>query len=611
MISQLLSSLILASSPQITLNVDASQAPLHIVHTQETMKVTPGPFSVNFAQWIPGQHQPTGKIDALADLHFYVHGKEIPWRRDLVDLYQFHLNIPANAHHLYIKFDFLAPSSDEFLCVVNWYNFALFPSQGDLHQVIAKTTLKLPTGWKEAGSLDVASKDEDENEISFKPVSISWLFDHPVLTGKYLLKHPITAKNSNWGEHAIDIVADSPSDLKVSPELAKDLRHLVQQERTVFGNVGHYRKYHWLLTLSNRMGSFGVEHHECSDDRIFESALTSPFGVHGFLAILLPHEFFHSWNGKFRRPAGLVNDGFTKPMKDDGLWVYEGLTDYYGEVMAVRSGFWTEQNFMQNMFRSYTSVLGPGRLWKPLQDTADFEPYTGGPGLVGGQGGNYWRAERRGDDYYPEGDLLWLAVDVKIMQLTDGKKNLDDFLPLFAGGREGKNGVVAMKPYHMSELFADLNKVVHYDWKGYLETRLQRKTPQPPISGIINGGYKIVNSDGGKAAGGFNAPLIYSLGISVGQDGKIFNEWIDSPAYKAGIGPAMSIVTVDGKTFTYALLKDAVVRAEKSPDPIVLTLRENNVMTTATIDYHGGLQIPHFVKDKSGPDLIKEILAPR
>jgi len=594
------------SSP-IILNVDATQAPMHIIHTDEMIPMHSGDQSLNFAQWIPGNHTPSGDIGALAGLHFYVNGTEIPWRRDLVDMYKFHFIMPSSGSVIEAKFDYLSPSSDAVLDTINWYETALFPNDQDLHRVIMQTNLTLPDGWKEGGTLDIDS--QSANTIHFKPQSVSWLYDHPILTGKYLIEHPITDASSDDGEHAIDIVAESPDDLVISPEFATDLHNLVQQERAPFGNVGHYRKYHWLLTLTNGLGAFGVEHHECSDDRINEDTLTSGNGLHGFLAILLPHEFFHSWNGKFRRPIGLVNGGFTKPMEDDGLWVYEGLTEYYGEVMAARSGFWNEQQFMANMFSNYYSVIGPGRTWKPLQDTADFE-------ANGGRGGGRQAAYgsfRRGSDYYAEGSLIWLETDVKIRQLTNGGKSLDDFLKLYAGESQGANGVVAMKPYKADEIYALLNKVTPYDWKGFLESRLNDKNPVPPLGGIENGGYKLTYSDGSQSGGSrrFGANFTTSIGLAVGAGGVISNEWVGSPAYNAGVGATMTIVTVNGQPYSADILRQAIIDNETTPSLIKLTLKQGKYTTEVTINYQGGLHIPAFEKDNSKPDIISNILAPR
>src|SRR3954464_11014427 len=477
----------------MTLDVDATDAPLKILHATATMPARPGAMTLFYPKWIPGEHMPSGPIANLTGLHVFADGQELEWRRDLVEMNAFGVTVPGGAKTLPAKYDYVVPtgggafgstaSANAKIAVINWYTVGLYPMGDSPAAITVKATLKAPAGWKHGGSLDIDRGDGQT--IAYAPTSLELLNDHPVLLGEHFRSITLWPAGSGPREHVLDVVADSEWALQFPQSRIDAYKKIVLEERRVFGDVGHYRKYHWLLTLSDNLGSFGVEHHECADDRVAENTFVDDDTAKRS-SLLLPHEFFHSWNGKARRPVGLVTGGYEKPMRDDLLWVYEGLTEYYGELLAARGGLITTEDWIDELAADALSVSGPGRTWRPLQDTADSAPYLY---LAGGG----WGGWRRGTDFYAEGALIWLEADVNIRRLTGGKKTLDDFCALFHG--QGDNGRVWVKGYTEKDVFDALSEVAPYDWKGFFEARLRAKSAGLPLGGVEGAGYRLVYSD--------------------------------------------------------------------------------------------------------------------
>jgi predicted metalloprotease with PDZ domain len=600
--------------PLMTLDVDASDAPKKLLHATMTMAAKPGGMTLFYPKWIPGEHMPSGPIANLTGLHVFADGKEIDWRRDLVEVNAFHVQVPPLAKTLTAKYDYAVPASggafgslpstNAKIAVINWYTVGLYPMGENPDFITVKATLKAPAGWKHGGSLDVDAVDG--TTIRYKPTPLSTLNDNPVLLGEHFRSITLWPAGSPAGEHVIDVVADSDWALQFPEARIEAYKRIVLEERRVFGDVGHYRKYHWLLTLSDNLGAFGVEHHECADDRVAENTFVDDDAAKRS-SLLLPHEFFHSWNGKARRPAGLTTGGYEKPMQDDLLWVYEGLTNYYGELLSARGGLISAQEWMEEIASDALSVSGPGRTWRPLQDTADSSPflYTAGGG---------WAGWRRSTDFYNEGTLIWLDADVTIRRLTNNKKTLDDFLTLFHG--QGDNGRVWVKSYTAMDVFAALDEVARYDWKGFFEKRLSGKSADLPLGGVDGGGYRLVYTDAPNMFtdpwaldGGLNA--LGSLGIHVGADGTVDNAWPGSPAYTAGISNGMKIVAVNGRRSSTDELKRAIAASKDTPAPMEFIVENGSYFTVAKVDYHGGLKYPHLQRVADKADVLTQIAAPR
>src|SRR5262249_3792290 len=411
-----------------------------------------------------------------------------------------------------------------------------------------------------------------------------------VLLGEHFRSITLWPAGSAAGEHVLDVVADSEGALQFSQPRIEAYKQIVREERRGFGGARHYRKYHWLLTLSDNLGSFGVEHHECADDRVAESTFVDD-DLAKRSSLLLPHEFFHSWNGKARRPAGLVNGGYERPMKDDLLWVYEGLTNYYGELLAARAGLISVQEWFDEIAADAMAVRAPGRTWRPLQDASDSAPflYTAGGGWSG------WRRQVSGGlpSFYAEGTLIWLEADVIIRTLTSGRKTLDDFCAAFHG--QNDNGKVWVKAYEAEEVYRTLTAIAPYDWKGFFEKRLHETTAAIPLGGVEAGGYKLVYTDAPNIFtdpwtldGGLNA--YGSLGIHVAADGTVDDPWPGMPAFDAGISNGMKIIAVNGRRFSHDELARALRASKDAPEALEFIVENGSYFKSVKVNYHGGLR---------------------
>jgi predicted metalloprotease with PDZ domain len=586
----------------ISLTVDATKTPEKVLHSHEVIPVVTGPLTIYYPKWIPGEHGPEGPISSVTGLHFEGNGKEIPWTRDLLDVFTFHVDIPAGVTQLEANFDFIEPegnSATDKLTVLEWNDVVLYPAGTIAQQLSYDAKLILPDGWKFGTPLPVDS--QSGNQVSFKPISLDLLVDSPVVAGEYYRAIDLTPPGEPI-HHEIDMVADSEVALNMSPELQKDMTNLVAESGKLFG-TRHYRDYHFLFTLSDHVAHFGLEHHESNDSRLPERALISPEAGMA-LGGLLAHEFVHSWNGKFRRPADLTVPYYEQPMETDLLWGYEGLTDYLGPLLAARSGLWTPDEYHEYL-ASIAASLGPGRpgrTWRPLLDTA-----IGEPGMNGGRG---WFDWRRGTDYYDEGDLLWLEVATIIHRESHGEKSIDDFCHAFHGG---PNNGPEVKTYTFDELVAALNAIAPFDWAAFFHTRLTSISPQAPIGGIENGGWRVTFSGEPSKLSGRRGAItdVYSVGLQLGPDGSVIDSIFGGPAFDAGISSGMKVIGVNDRVYTHDILEDAIKASKDSSKPISLLVVNDDYIKTSTINYHGGERYPHLVRNDQKPDYLDELIKPR
>jgi predicted metalloprotease with PDZ domain len=608
--------LVLLSSPigraadpptPVTLEVDLSDLGRRLVHTKVSFSGTPGPLTLNYPRWVPGTHSPIGPVSEQVGLRVKAGGKTLDWKRDDVDTHAYRTAVPEGAETVEVEFDLLLQppgagrglgsaltDATPKLAVLNWNEVLVYPKGDDVMKRPFHPTVILPTGWKYGTAL--GTEKADGNRVAFKPVGMEELVDSPLICGEHVKEIPLGPK------HRIVLACDSEAGLKVPDETQAAWKRLVLETGKLFG-TRHYRTYTFLLALSNHVANFGLEHHESSDNRLPELGLTTP-AVKIFSAILLPHEFTHSWNGKFRRPADMITADFQQPEKTRLLWVYEGLTNYYGEVLATRCGLRTDEEARDALALTADQMAASrGRAWRPLDDTAAAN-FTILPAPRG------WSAYRRSLDYYPEGTLIWLEADVLIRTKTEGKKSLDDFCRLFHGGAGGKPEV---KGYTFDDLTKALNQVVEYDWAGHLTRRVSRPTESPPLDGITGAGWKLTYSEkptpASEAAEGFAKAL--NLGSSVGlfmAGGKVVDVVPDSPATKAGLAPGVTIVAVNGRDYTDALFKEAVA-ATKTGGKLELLTKSGDFYKTITVAYDGGLRYPRLERG-SGPDVLGEILKP-
>jgi len=594
----------------ITLSVDATEAPRKLFHARMTMPVSPGPMTLVYPKWIPGEHGPTGPIINLAGLKITGSGKIIPWRRDDVEMYAFHFEVPAGVREIEVALDFLSPtfaggftagaSTTSHLAIVTWNQLLLYPEGANISDVTFKTNLTLPAGWKFGTSLPVSN--QSASRVDFAPVSLERLVDSPVLAGEYFLAIPLSANPSN----EIDIAADNNADLAISPELTTALKRVVSEAVSLFGAT-HYTHYHFLLTLSDHTAHFGLEHHESNDSRVSERALLDE-ALRDVSLGVLPHEFVHSWNGKYRRPAGLATPNYQEPMKGELLWVYEGLTEYLGNLLAARSGLWTEQQYRDHLAEVAADLdQRPGRMWRPLIDTTIaaqllyFAP-------------DEWGSVRRGVDFYDEGWLIWLDVDTKIRELSGGAKTLDDFCKRFHGAPSTEPMV---KTYTFDEVANTLNEVAPFDWRNFLTTRLNSTDFHAPLGGIERSGWNLAYQP---KPNGFlkdyeqvrrGVELGYSIGLRLNEDGRIADVIEGMAAAKAGIGPGMKVLGVNGKAYSADILREAI---KKTTDPrhrkIDLTIDNEGHLENHQLTYAEGEKYPVLQRDATRPDVLTRIIAP-
>ncbi len=597
--------------PTITVSVDASDAPRKIFHAQLTIPAAPGTLTLYYPKWIPGEHGPTGPIEDLAGLKFTANGQILKWRRDLLDGWKFHIEVPAGVSTVNAALDFISPTGQEGLftggasatdkmTVLSWNTVLLYPAGWTSDELTYQASLRLPDGWKFGTPLPVAS--QSGAELKFNPVSLTMLVDSPVIAGEYLRVVPL----SENPRQEMDIAADSPADLDAPQDELDHYKALTDQALKLFG-AQHFRDYHFIYSLSNHVAHFGLEHHESNDSRSSERSLVDA-DPRLLASGLLSHEYVHSWNGKYRRPADLTTPDYEKPMQDDLLWVYEGLTSYLGDTLSARSAIRTPDQFRDNLaFMAARLDHVPGRTWRNLQDTAD-----GVPSMQGAP--PQWESWRREVDYYDEDVLNWLWVDTIIREQTHGQKSMDDFCHLFHGGQSGPPEV---KTYTFDDVVATLNQVASYDWRGFWTERLTNHGPGAPLTGIERSGWKLVYDETPselvkarkREEREINAE--YSIGLLLDESGKIVDTVEGMPAAKAGIGPGMKLLAVNGHRFSAENLSEALKIGKNSSDPLELLVENTDYYKIYKLDYHGGEKYPHLVRDESKPDVLSEIITPK
>ena len=595
-----------ATPPTVTLSVDATSAPRKIFHATLKIPASTGDLTLYYPKWIPGEHAPDGPVVDLAGLKFTAGENILKWRRDLLDGFTIHVEVPPGVTDVDVQLDFLSPatleggfsagsSATDKMAVISWNQVLLYPKGWKSDDINYTASLKLPSGWRFGTPLPVAS--QSGSEIHFATVSLTTLVDSPVITGEFLKVVPLAQDPPT----EMDIAADSAAALEAPPEVWDHYKNLVEQANKLFG-AHHYRDYHFLYSLSDHVAHFGLEHHESDDSRVEERGLVDE-NMRKQVAGLLPHEYVHSWNGKYRRPADLATPDYQQPMQDDQLWVYEGLTSYLGDVLTARSGLLHPDQERDNLALIAAGLdHTPGRVWRNLQDTADAARQLYFSSRA-------WHSWRRTVDFYDEDVLNWLWADVIIRQQTKGKKNLDDFCKLFHGVPSSGPMV---KTYTFDDVVNTLNQVVAYDWRGFWTERLTNHGPGAPLGGIEGSGWKLVYDEtpsemqrGGEA---HFTDATYSLGLELREDGGITDTIEGMPAAQAGIGPGMKLIAVNGRRFSGEVLREALKTGKNSSAPLELLVENTDYYKTYKLDYHGGERYPHLVRDESKPDLLSDIL---
>jgi predicted metalloprotease with PDZ domain len=595
----------------IRIHVDLTDAPRNIYHAHLQFPAHAGTMDLVFPKWIPGNHRPSGPIAALTGIRMEAAGKPLAWQRDPIDMYQFHVEVPVGVTSIDASLDAITtqdsaggggPAASSNILDLNWNAVVLYPKGAPSDDVQFQPSVTLPAGWKFGTALPEPRVKGDE--VEFATIPLTTLIDSPLIAGLHYRRVELS-KPGETPVHVMDVVADSETDLAMSPEDLAAYQKLVVESGLLFG-ARHYRQYHFLYTLSDQVGGHGLEHHESNDSATSERTLLDP-DVHVLNADLVPHEFVHSWNGKYRRPAGLATPNYQEPMIGDLLWIYEGLTEYLGPMLAARSGLWTPEQYRDALAQTAAELdHRTGRQWRSLEDTARSVQILR---LAGPQ----WTSWRRSLDYYPEGELIWLEVDATIRQQTHGQKSLDDFCRRFHGGESGPPKVV---PYKFEDVVNVLNEVAPYDWAGLLRQRVGLTSTHAPLGGIDRGGWKLVYNDRpniivhaiDKLAK--RADLSYSLGITVAQDGRFQDVIVGSPAYQSGLGPGMKLIAVNGRKWSPPILRAALRASKNSDQPIDLLVENAQFFKTYSIAYHEGEKNPHLERVDGQPDILSDIVKP-
>jgi predicted metalloprotease with PDZ domain len=593
----------------IVLKVDATNTAQQIFQVRETIPAQPGKLTLLYPQWVVGNHGPSGALSQFAGLKVSANGQPLTWVRDTVNVYAFHIEVPQGASSVEVEFQYLSPTEaaqgrttmTNDILGVQWQSVTLYPAGYDSRKITMQANLTVPSGWQYGTALETASRNGDQ--ITFKPLDLEAMLDSPLFAGRYFRRIDLDP-GARIPVH-LNVVADSADQLEATPEQIAPHRALIQQAYKLF-NSQHYKHYDFLFAISDEFGGIGREHHQSSENGVKLGYFTD-WSKHEARRELLPHEFAHSWNGKFRRPADQNVPNFNTPLQNSLLWVYEGQTQYWGAVLAARSGLIKAEHTRDMLAATaarYDNVKG--REWRAVQDT------TNDP-IVNGRRAQGWNNWQRAEDYYSEGQLIWLDADTLIRELSGDKRSLNDFARRFFGVDDGVN---VAKHYTFEDVVRELNAIQPYDWTSFLRSRLDGHGPGAPLAGLARAGWKLVYTekptDFLKALEeqSKSANFQYSLGFSVGADGKLEAFQWEGLGFKAGLSGGSTLVAVNGRAYKPELLRAAVTAAKTSKEPINLLVKKGNLYQTYAFDYHDGLKYPRLERISATPDRLEAILQP-
>jgi len=591
-----------------TLVLDARNVGRGLMTATMQIPVKPGAFTFVYPKWVPGEHGPTGPLDNISELKVSAGGRTLDWHRDLVDMYAFHVDVPRGVDTLNVQFTVLVNSAGDRmatanLAIVNWNRVLFYQADTNSHKVWFKPSIILPDGWSYGTALP--GPQQSGPRIDFAEVALNMLVDSPLDMGRYY-KH-IELWRDGSAYQMLDAFADKPQDLDIPDKLIAEYKHMTPQALALYGSR-HWNDYHSLLTLSDQIGFQGIEHHQSSDDRAPDDFMTDPKEQ---LAAgdLLTHEFSHSWNGKYRRPADLTTLNFQIPERTDLLWVYEGMNQYLGDLLSFRSQIRKPSDYPEYLASLYATLASePGRDTEPLIDTTTAAPY------LYQAAGSYPSIRRTAGDFYGEGELLWLDIDTLIREKTHGGKSLDTFLHLYSA--PALTGPIT-KTYTRADIERLLNEVVPNDWHAFIQKRVYEVAPTPPQGELARSGWQLVYTDkpnrfmeADDALRHMNNQW-YTYGIRIGKDGAVTDVREGSPAWNAGMAPGMKIAAVDGQAYDEDALKYVLTQAEHSNAATAFLVQQDDWYRTVDVDYHGGPKYPHLVRINGTPDMLAQIMAPR
>lgn len=604
-----------ARGSDLTVRIDAREVESKRVHTFMTLAVKPGPLTLVFAKWIPGEHGPTGPLESMIRLEIKAHGERLTWSRDPLNMYALRVAVPRGVDHLEVLMDsglategggFTAgPTSSAQLAVISWNQFLLFPGGVDADKVSVSASIIAPEGWTVVCALD--SKAGPSGAREFEGSTVARLIDSPVQMGRYAKLFELKGSEPRPDiKQSLSVMADSAAALTAPDDFAQGYSRLVAENGALFGSRV-YRHYTWLLTLSDHVAHFGLEHHESSDDRTDENALSEP-DLRMDVAELLGHEYVHSWNGKYRRPQGLLSPDYQKPMDGSLLWVYEGMTQFWGEVLPTRAGLITPEFFRDMLADSAgTFDTEPGARWRPMGDTA-----TAAQVLYGAP--DAWQSSRRSVDYYEASIFLWLDVDAELRARSQGRLTLDDYVKRFYAGASGAPQV---KPYVEQDVYDTLATVAPADWRTFIHRHLDQTGTTALLGALERSGWKLAYSAEMNASVETRqkrkkrTDRQWSIGLNLDKDAKIIDVIEDRAAARAGASPGMSVIAVNGKKFTANVLDAAITEARTTHMPIALLVESSDYYRTLSIEYYDGPRYPHLVRIEGRPDTLSAVFSPR
>lgn len=597
----------------LSLNVDLTDLDHRVFKVRETLPVTPGPMKLWYPQWLPGNHAPRGPIDALAGLTITGNGRRIEWSRDPLDVYGFNLVVPEGVTSLDLAFQYLTPMAREQGRIVatpeivglQWNAVVLYPAGRSMADTKVQASIVLPPDWDAASALEELTRSGDL--VSYEPVPLETLVDSPVFAGKHFRK--VELGQMTGARVRLNVVADSAAALlATTPQLTAHAK-LVNEAAALFG-ARHFDRYDFLLSLSDQFSGIGLEHHRSSENGVSHEYFTD-WDKKQIERSLLPHEFVHSWVGKFRRPAGQLVGNFNTPLQNELLWVYEGQTQYWGQVLSARTGLWS-QPFTREAIAYLAATLDanrPGRDARSVQDTV-YQP------ILTARRPLSFTSYQRSEDYYNEGLLIWLDVDTQLRELTGEARGLDDFARAFFGPQPGlKDDAFAPLPFRFEDVTAALSAVAPYDWTGFLRSRLDGHGPGAPLKGLERAGWKLAFTDKpteyvkGLEERSKLSDFLFSLGISVEKDADLAEVVWGSPAFKAGLSKGDTLVAVNGLAYKSERLKAAVKLAQDEQKPIELLLKNLDHYRTVKISYTGGLRYPTLLPIEGKKDRLTTIFS--
>ena len=595
----------------VRLQVDATDLNRRIFDVTETIPVErAGPLVLFFPEWLPGNHGPVGPIAQLAGLEITANGQRVEWVRDTLHPFAFHLEVPQGASEITARFQHLSPTTGSQgrvtmtaeMLNIQWEKMLLYPAGRWSRNITVQPSVTLPDGWRFGTALE--PETASGAVTTFRPVNLEVLVDSPMFAGVHYRQ--IDLDPGGRSPVRANIVADKPESLGATDEQIGILRDLITQADRLYG-ARHFDHYDFLIAMTDKLGGIGLEHHRSSENSVDPEFFTG-WATHVGDRDLLAHEYNHSWDGKWRRPADQLVPNFNTPLQNSLLWVYEGQTQYFGQVLAARSGLTTKQQALDSLaMTAATFDTRVGRQWRALQDTAN-DP------IISQRQPKGWLSWQRDEDYYSEGQLIWLDVDTLIRERTNGRKSLDDFARAFFGVEDGD---YTPAPYTFEDVVRTLNGVVPYDWADFLRTRLDGHGPGAPLDGLARGGYRLVYaetpSDWQKTLYGEykRNDFTYSLGIQTGEGNVIRSVQWNSPAFQAGLATGMEIVAVNGRAASPSAISEAITAAKDPNTAVELILKDADRYRTVRIDYHDGLRYPRLERIAGTPDRLGDILTPR